>query len=97
NGTELSKKPAREVNEVNALVDELAPARNFRVRAPLAFVTQTASMTVTATDEHQRPQDAAVHELARLPKCGMVAMVDSDPQATTSTSHGVAHGRDLAN
>src|SRR5262249_40590489 len=85
-----------EVNEVHTLVDEFAAAGNFRVRTPLAFVTQTATMPVSGADEHQRTEHAVVDELARLPNRRMVSVVETDTHETTGRSHRASHQRDLA-
>src|SRR5207237_1160174 len=46
-----------------------------RIRTPLAVVSDASAMSIASTAKHQRSERAAVHDLARLLKCGMKAVV----------------------
>src|ERR1019366_3344737 len=66
----LAQIPAREVDEVDALVDELAAPRDRRIGAPLLLVTDAPTVAVARTNEHDRPADPRVEDLARLEAAG---------------------------
>src|SRR5438067_1840570 len=50
---EIARKPARQIDQVRALVKKLAAAGQARISPPLALVPRTTSMSVPAADVHQ--------------------------------------------
>jgi hypothetical protein len=66
---------------VDALIDQLAAARQRRVGAPFLVVADPAAVAVAAAHEHQRPERAARHQVVRLLQRRVVAMVEADPHA----------------
>src|SRR5215831_5363213 len=51
--TEFTQKPSREVDQVNALIDEFASTGHGRIRPPLTFVANAPSVAIAAANEHQ--------------------------------------------
>lgn len=75
---ELTEIPAGEVDEVHALIDELAAAGELRVGAPLAVVALAAAVAVAAAEKHQRPERAAVDERAGFLQGRVKTMIVAD-------------------
>ena len=67
---EVAEKPARQVDQVRALVDQLAAARNGRLAAPFLLVADAPAVAIARADEHQRAEHAGVDDLARLEEAG---------------------------
>src|ERR1700744_4875471 len=71
----LPKEPAREVDQVNSLVNQLSAARLFRVRPPFFVVAYAAAMSITGADEHERAHHSGFEDLPSLLKGRMVAVI----------------------
>jgi hypothetical protein len=78
---ELAEEPAGEVDEVDALVDQLAAAGERGVGAPLAVVAAAAAVAVAAAQEHQRAERAGVEELAGFLRAGVEAVIVAEADA----------------
>jgi len=74
---EFPQKPAPEIDEVHALIDQLATTRQFRIRAPLLIVTESTPVPVAGSQKHQRPERAGLDDASRLPKCSMIAVIEA--------------------
>ena len=95
---EIAEKPARQVDQMRALVDQLAAAGNFLVKAPLLLIADAAAMAVAAANEHQRPDRALVGQLLGAHDRGMEAVIEADlddalvllrpPRSSGATSAG---------
>ena len=93
---EVAQEPARQVDQVDALVDQLAAAGNGRIGAPFVLVAGTAAMSVAAADEHQRTERAGVEDLARLLECAVIAMIEADAHQRAGARRGLGHGIQFA-
>src|SRR5258708_30899913 len=74
----VSKKPARQVDQVYALIDQLTPNGERRVATPFLFIAFAASMPVAAAHKHQLREFSLSHQLPGFHKCRMIPMVKSD-------------------
>lgn len=88
-GKRPSKKPAGQIDQVHSLIDELSSTGLLRVGSPLPLVSNAATMSVAASDKHQRPELARVHKRPRLSQRRVIAMVEPNPYATVVLSCGV--------
>src|SRR5581483_4972698 len=75
---ELAEEPARQIDQMRALIDQLAAAGNFGLEAPLFLVTDASAMPVASADEHQRADTAVIGERLGLRDCGMEAVIEAD-------------------
>ncbi len=75
---EFAEKNSREINQVNALVNQFAAAGKFRVRAPFLFVADASALAVTAAHKHHRAERAAAENFQRLQTRRMIAMIVAD-------------------
>ena len=73
---DVAGEEAREVDEVDALVDELSAARHLGVGAPFALVAESAAVAVAGADEHRRTVRAVLAELAGDPPTDQAAGLD---------------------
>ena len=71
---ERPEEPARQVDEVNSLIDKLATTGSERIRPPLALVTRPPAVAVASPHEHQLA-DCAPRRPAGVP---VVAPDDTD-------------------
>ncbi|SPE31293.1 hypothetical protein SBA5_870019 [Candidatus Sulfotelmatomonas gaucii] len=92
---EVPEKPARQVDEVHALVDQFSAAGFFRNRAPFPVIAGPPAVTVPAADEHHLPQRARFEDLARLAKCTVIAMIEAHPHQRAGAARGLADRRQL--
>ena len=76
---EVAKKPAREIDQMHALIDDLSAARQFWIRAPLALVSDASTVPIPAAHEHHVADRAGLEQLVSLPERRMVTMIESDP------------------
>ena len=72
---EFAEKNSREINQVDALVNQFAAPRNLRICAPLFFVADATALAVTAAHKHHRPQRAAAENFQRLQASRMIAVI----------------------
>ena len=79
---EIAEKPARQIDQMRPLVDQLAAARLGRIGAPFAVVADPPAMAVARAQEHQRAERAGGHEVVRLLQGAVVAMIEADPHET---------------
>ena len=89
---ELAQEPARQIDEVNALVEQLAAAGDRRIGAPLLVVAEAAAVPVACPDEHQRTEHARIEQRVRLLERRMVAMVEADLDADARRSAAAMTG-----
>src|SRR6266481_4075818 len=75
---ELAEKPARQVDQVRALIDQFAAAGNLRLEAPFLLVADAPSVPVAAANEQQRSDAAFIGK--GLSPCDrrMEAVVEAD-------------------
>ena len=76
---ERPEEPARQVDQVDALVQQLAAARDRRVGAPLAVVADPAAVAVARADVQQLADRAGVDQRAGLLEGRVEAVVEPDP------------------
>ena len=74
-GGEIAEEPAGEVDEVDALVDELAAAGEGGIGAPFAVVAAAAAVAVAGAHEHEGAEHALVEEGAGFLQGRVVAVV----------------------
>src|SRR5205823_5982930 len=72
---EIAEEPTGEIDEMHALVDELAATGERFIRAPFFFIAEAPAVSVARADEHKRPDGAGVDKLARFLQREMVAVV----------------------
>ena len=65
---EVAQKPARQIDEVHALIDQFTTARDGRIGAPLALVAGPAAMSVAAANKDQRADGARIEDSRALRK-----------------------------
>jgi hypothetical protein len=53
NLSEVARKPAREIDEMNALIEHLAATGDHWVRSPFSLVADAPTVTVTGANVHQ--------------------------------------------
>src|ERR1035438_29435 len=75
---EVAQEPARQVDQVYALVQQFAAARGARIGSPLALVAGTAAVSVAAADEQQRTGRAGIEDRARISKGAVIPVTESD-------------------
>src|SRR5439155_8550261 len=85
---EVAQEPAREVDQVRPLVDQLPASGNSRLGTPFPIVARTPAMAVPAADEHHLAQRARFEDLAGLAKRPMVAMVESNSDQRPGAAGG---------
>jgi hypothetical protein len=73
-----------EVDQVDALVHELAPAGQCGIGPPLLLVAHASAVAVAAAHEQERPQGARLRESPRLEQRGVIAMVEPHAHAAAS-------------
>src|SRR5262249_20530601 len=76
---EIAEEPAREIDQVHALVDQLAAARALGLGSPLAVVAGASAMAVAAADEHQVAESAALEDLACFAKGTVITVIEAHP------------------
>ena len=76
---EIAEKPACQIDQVDALIDQLPAAGALGLRAPFAVVAEPSAVPVAGADEQQRPENAGVDQAPRLLECPVIAMTESDP------------------
>src|SRR6185437_12028515 len=72
---EIAEKPARQIDEMNALIEQFAAAGDGRIGTPFAVVTEAAAVPVAGADVQQWSQFAGVMDRPSLEECRMKAMV----------------------
>ena len=63
---EVAQEPARQIDQMNALIDQLAAAGDRRVGPPLLVVADAPAVAVAGRAEHQGTEGAGVDDLPRL-------------------------------
>src|SRR5205823_5014813 len=76
--SEIAGEPARQVDQMHALVEHLAAAGDRWVGAPLALVAQPPAVAVAPANIHERPKHATVEDRARLLEGRVEAMVEAN-------------------
>ena len=87
-GGELAEKPAGEIDEVDALIDEFAAAGEGGIGTPLAVVALASAVAVTGTQKHERPEDAGIEELAGFLEGGVEAVIVAEADASVGQLGG---------
>ena len=75
---DVAQEPARQIDQMNPLIDQLAAAGDARVRPPLLVVADAPAMAVAGPQKHQGTEGAGIDNLPRLAKCPVIAMVEAD-------------------
>src|SRR5580658_2921448 len=75
---EVAQEPARQVDQVDALVEQLAAARNGRIRAPLALIAGAAAVAVASADKQQGADRAGIEDGARLLEGAVISMIEAN-------------------
>src|SRR5688572_18920581 len=75
---EVAEKPAREIDEMHTLIDQLTAARLGWVRSPFCVVSGASSVSVSGTHKHQRSNRPFVHQRACPLQRGVIAMIETD-------------------
>ena len=75
---EIAQKPAREVDQVDALVEHLAAAGDPPVAPPLLFHAEPPALAVAAADEHEGAEGSGLEDFVSLPERGVEAVVEPD-------------------
>ena len=75
---EIAQKPARQINQMNSLVNQLAAAGKFRIGAPFLVVTDAPAMAVTRANETSIRPSRRIKNLPRLEKGRMITMIETD-------------------
>ena len=70
-----------------ALVDELAAARDRRVRSPFGVIADAPAVTVAGAHKHEWSEHTLAYECASLAKCAVMTMIESDAHP-----HAMARG-----
>ena len=73
---EFPHEPSEQIDDMDALVEQLAAAADLPIRAPLLFIARPAAMAVNASNEIQLSQLALLDQAFCLPDRGMVAMIE---------------------
>src|SRR5215469_11756671 len=68
----VTQKPSAQIDQVNALVKQLAAATQVRIGSPLAIVSRPSPMAVGRSNVKRLPDSSRVHQLASTRYCGMV-------------------------
>jgi len=59
---EFAEEPACDVDEVDALIDQLASAGKIGIGAPFPIVAFAAAVPISAAQEHQRSEGTGVDQ-----------------------------------
>ena len=87
--------PVREVEEVHALIDQLAAARPGGLGSPLAVVSDPAAVAVARPQVHQLPVAAGMHLVRELGDRRVKAMVEPDLHHPAGVVRGLDQPLDL--
>ena len=93
---EISEEPAGQIDQMHALVDEFAAAGERGIGAPLAVVAFAASMAVTRTQKHERPEGARFKESSGFLEGGMKTVVVADAHAGAGFGGGGLDSAELS-
>src|SRR5437016_7277069 len=83
----LPQKPARQIDEMQSLIDGFAAARNFWNGAPFFLVARPAAVAISPSDEHQLAQNTAIQDLPRLAKGPVVPVIEAYPHQRSRAAH----------
>src|SRR5262249_38643936 len=78
---ELAEKPAREIDEMNALVDELAASGPLPLGAPFTLVAEASAVPIARADIEQRTDLALVDQPPRFAHGRVIAQIEADAHA----------------
>ena len=71
----VAQKLPRQIDQVNALIEQFAAPRPLRIGPPLAIVTNPAAVSIASAHKHHLTQSPGDEQLARLDERRMVAVV----------------------
>jgi hypothetical protein len=74
---EFAEKPACQVNEMYALIDQFPASRPSWLSAPLALIAGPATMPVPGPQEQQRTQYPRIDEAPCLLKRSVIAVIEA--------------------
>ncbi len=80
---EVAEKPASQVDQVDALIHQLAAARPRGVGSPLLVVSDPPSVAVPAPKEHEFADRACRREVLGSAQRRMEAMIEANPDEDT--------------
>src|SRR5205807_4984545 len=92
---DVAGEVAGEVDEVDPLVDELAPARGLPAGPPLLLVAGPAPVAVATTDVHQVAVGLLCRDLPGLQQRRMEAVVEADLDDPARCPRGSSHGHEV--
>src|SRR6266568_6658229 len=92
---EIAQEPARQIDEMNPLVDQFATSGKFRHGTPFLVIAKPAAMSVTGPHEHHFTQRAAVKNLASSTQGAVIPVVEADAHARTGAIGCGAHSIEL--
>src|SRR5262249_13195019 len=78
NRGEITEEPAGQVNQMRALINELAAACKLGIGPPLPVIADPSAVTVKTADKHQLPDGTGIDEFTCLAHRAMKAVVDPD-------------------
>ncbi len=74
---EFAEKPARQINEMNALVDQLSAPDFLRLGAPFVGVTGPAAVSIAGPKEQQGTQTSCIDQVSCLAKGPMIPVIET--------------------
>src|SRR5277367_5931814 len=73
----FAKKPARQINQVDSLIDQFPASGALWLSTPLTIITGPAAVSVARTDEKQGPQYSRIDQASRLLERAFIAVIES--------------------
>ena len=93
---ELAREPAGQIDEVHALIDQLASPGHLGPRPPFLFVAHPRPMPVAGAHVHQRSHRSVEKHLVGLEQGRMKAMVEAHPHQHPAGARRLQHRLQLA-
>src|SRR6476660_9333010 len=75
---EIAQEPARQVDQMDALVEHLSAAGDGALPAPFLFHSEPATETIASAEEHQGAEGAFIDEVSGFQNGGMKAVIEAD-------------------
>jgi hypothetical protein len=89
--TEIAQKPARQIDQVDPLIDRFSAAGEGGICAPFLLISDPPAVPVTAPDEHHFPKGAGFEQFVGLPQRGMISVIEADPHEAADPTRGLDH------
>ena len=83
---DVAEEEPHEVDEMAALVDELAAAGYGLLSPPFLLVARSAAMTIAASEVQQASVVSAAHEVQCAKHCGVKAVIEAHPYVYSGCS-----------